>query len=153
MIIIVDNVENPPVRLSRKCDYALRALILMGKSNRVGYHRVAEIAAAEDIPPRYLEQIFLALKNAGILSAKSGPNGGYRLQRAPADIHLLDVVRLVDGPIAPARCVSRTAYEKCPREGRCSLQPILSDVRDAIASILDSMTLEEVCRTNAAPHR
>jgi Rrf2 family protein len=134
------------MRMSRKCDYALRALILMGSNPKAGYHNIAEIAKAEDIPSRYLEQIFLALKNAGILSAKSGPNGGYRLQKPPSEIKLLDIVRLVDGPVAPARCVSRTAYEKCAREGVCALRPVLSDVRDAIAKVLDSISLEDVCR-------
>jgi Rrf2 family protein len=132
--------------MSRKCDYALRALIRMAANPTAGYHSIADLAAAEDIPLRYLEQIFLALKNAGILSAKSGPKGGYRLQRDPSDITLIDVVRLIDGPVAPARCVSRTAYEKCPRESVCALRPVISDVRDAIAAVLESITLESVCK-------
>jgi len=134
------------MRMSRKCDYALRALILMGSNPKAGYFNIAQIARAEDIPSRYLEQIFLALKNAGVLNAKSGPNGGYRLQKPASDIKLLDVVRLIDGPVAPVRCVSRTAYEKCPREGVCALRPVLADVRDAIAQVLDSISLEDVCR-------
>ena len=135
-----------PMRMSRKCDYALRALIYMGMRERDGYFSIGEIAREEEIPLRYLEQIFIALKNAGMLSAKSGPSGGYRFRKAPRDISLIDVVRLIDGPVAPARCVSRTAYEKCPRERVCALRPVLSEVRDAIAEILDSITLEDVCR-------
>ena len=137
---------NTPMRMSKKCDYALRALIFMGLEERPGYYSIQEIASAEDIPFHYLEQIFIALKNAGILAAKSGPSGGYRLRKDPAEVSLIDIVRLIDGPVAPARCVSRTAYEKCPREAVCALRPVLSDVRDAIAAILDSISLEDVCR-------
>ncbi len=138
------------MRMSRKCDYALRSLILIGLDPHDGYHNIAEIAQAEDIPPKYLEQVLLALKNAGILSAKSGPNGGYRLQKDPAEIPVLDIVRLIDGPVAPARCVSRTAHEKCPRESICGLRPVLAEVRDAIAKILGDMTLADVCRKASA---
>lgn len=134
------------MRMSRKCDYALRALILMAAEPGPGYHSIAGVAAAEDIPVRYLEHVFLILKNAGILAAKSGPSGGYRLQKAPRDVTLIDVVRLIDGPVAPVRCVSHTAHESCPREAICALRPVLSDVRDAIAEILKSVTLEDVCR-------
>jgi len=134
------------MRLSRKCDYALRALILMASRDGDGYQSLAPIAEEEDIPLRYLEQVFLHLKNAGVLSSKSGPNGGYRLRRPPSEISLVEIVRIIDGPVAPARCVSQTAYEKCPREGKCSLQPVLLEVRDAIAGILEGMTLESVAR-------
>lgn len=134
------------MRMSRKCDYALRALIRMGVESKEGYHNISEIARAEEIPVKYLEQIFMALKNAGILSAKPGPSGGYRLRKPASDVTLIDIVRLIDGPVAPARCVSRTAYEPCPLEKRCALRPVLSDVRDAIARILNSITLAEVVR-------
>ena len=134
------------MRMSRKCDYALRALIRMGVDGKSGYHNISEIARAEEIPVKYLEQIFAALKKAGILSAKPGPSGGYKLRKPASDITLIDIVRLIDGPVAPVRCVSRTAYEPCPREKRCALRPVLSDVRDAIAKILNSITLEEVVR-------
>ncbi len=134
------------MRLSRKCDYALRALILMASRDDGGYHNIATIAREEDIPLRYLEQVFLALKNAGILSSKSGPMGGYKFRRAPSEINLVDIVRTIDGPVAPTRCVSHTAYEKCPRESVCALRPVLSDVRDAIAEILKSITLADACK-------
>lgn len=139
-------MENTPMRMSKKCDYALRALIFMGLEERPGYYSIHDIAAAEDIPFRYLEQIFLALKNSGILAARSGPSGGYRLRKDPSSVSLIDIVRLIDGPVAPARCVSRTAYDKCPRESVCALRPVLSEVRDAIAKILDSISLEDVCK-------
>jgi Rrf2 family transcriptional regulator, cysteine metabolism repressor len=134
------------MRLSRKCDYALRALILMASKDSGAYHGIAPIAKAEDIPLRYLEQVFLALKNAGILSSKSGPSGGYKFRRSPEEISLVDIVRIIDGPVAPARCVSQTAYEPCPREGSCSLRPVLADVRQAIADILKSITLADACK-------
>ncbi len=132
------------MRLSRKCDYALRALIRMVERGTDEYQGIADIAREEEIPLRFLEQVCLALKNAGILSSKSGPSGGYRLRRDPADVSLVEVVRIIDGPVAPARCVSHTAYESCPREGKCKLQPVLAEVRDAIAQILEGMTLASV---------
>ncbi len=134
------------MRLSKKCDYALRALILMASRGEAGYQSIAEIAGAEEIPLRYLEQVFLSLKNAGVLSSKSGPSGGYKLRKLPSEISLVEVVRIIDGPVAPARCVSHTAYEKCPREAVCALRPVLDDVRNAIAEILRSMTLEDVAK-------
>ena len=129
------------MRLSRKCDYAMRALIVMAERGSEAYLSIAEVAKAEDIPVRYLEQVFLVLKNAGILSSKSGPSGGYKLRRDPGEIRLVEIVRVVDGPVAPARCVSHTAHEGCPMEGRCKLRPVLAEVRDAIAGILESVTL------------
>ena len=134
------------MKLSRKCDYALRALVRMAMQQEPGYQNIAAIARQEDIPARYLEQIFLTLKNAGILSSKAGPGGGYRLCKAAGEIPLGRVIRLIDGPVAPVRCVSRTAYEKCPHEATCALRPIMKDVRDAIAGILDSITLEDACK-------
>jgi len=134
------------LKLSRKCDYALRALSLLAVREGDGYVSIADVAEAEDIPPRYLEQIFLALRNVGLLSSRAGPSGGYRLRKEPGEITLGEVVRLIDGPVAPARCVSETAYEKCPREDVCVLRPVLKEVRDSIAEILDSITIKDICR-------
>jgi len=134
------------MKLSRKCDYALRALVKIAMKGDDQYTSIAEITEGSDIPARYLEQVFLHLKNAGVLSSKAGPGGGYRLRREPRRINLLEIVRLVDGPVAPVRCVSRTAYEPCPHEDDCALRPIMSDVRDAIAGILSGLTLEDACK-------
>ena len=134
------------MKLSRKCDYAMRALIYAIAQGGQDYIKIADIADSEDIPARYLEQIFLTLKNSGILSSRVGPGGGYRLRKEPDNVTLGEIVRLIDGPVAPVRCVSQTAYEKCPLEGGCALRPVMKDVRDAIAEILDSITLAEICR-------
>jgi len=134
------------MKLSRKCDYALRALVKIAMKGDDEYTSIAEITEDSDIPARYLEQVFLHLKNAGVLSSKAGPGGGYRLRREPSRITLLEIVRLIDGPVAPVRCVSRTAYEPCPHEGDCALRPVMSDVRDAIAEILSGLTLEDACK-------
>jgi Rrf2 family protein len=98
----------------------------------------------------FLEQIFITLRNAGLLAAKAGPGGGYKLRRRPSEISLIEIVRLIDGPIAPVRCVSHTAHEECPHEESCPLRPIMSDVRDAIAKILEPLTLEDACRRAGA---
>ena len=122
----------------------------MAATETTHYMSIAELAEREAVPQRYLEQIFLALKNAGIISSKAGARGGYRLRKSPREIRLLEIVRLVDGPVAPVRCVSHTAYEKCPHEARCALRPIMEEVRDSIAEILEGITLEKAAAEGIA---
>ena len=110
--------------------------------------QIKELAEIENIPLKYLEQILLALKNAGLLNSKMGINGGYYLAKQPSEIDLGQIVRILDGPLAPIRCVSQMAYEPCdcPDENTCGLRLIMSDVRDAIANILENTTLEDMCK-------
>jgi len=110
--------------------------------------QVKEIAVREHIPTKFLEQILLALKNAGLLQSKMGVGGGYYLARPPAEISLGQIVRVLDGPLAPTRCVSQMAYEPCgcPDERTCGLRLVMLDVREAIAAILDRTTLADVTR-------
>jgi len=131
------------MKLSRKCDYCLRALVNLAGRDEGDYVSIATVAEEERLPVRYLEQIFLSLRKAGLLSSRAGPGGGYRLRKKPEEISLGQVVRLIDGPVAPVLCVSETAYEKCPHEKTCALRPVMKDVRDAIAKILDSITIED----------
>lgn len=108
--------------------------------------QMKEISQAENIPGKYLEQILLALKNAGLLNSKMGMGGGYYLARPPQQIFLGQIERILDGPLAPIRCVSQVAYEPCdcPDENSCGLRMVMSDVRDAIADILDHTSLQDV---------
>jgi len=107
-----------------------------------------DIAARQHIPIEFLEQILLALKRAGLLSSRMGINGGYRLIKAPKDITLGQVIRILDGPLAPIGCVSKTAYQKCgdcpyADHARCPVQQVMGTVRDAIAGILDNYSLAD----------
>ena len=136
------------MKLSKRGEYALRALINLGIAHEVGRSlvQVSEIADYERIPVKFLEQIMQSLKEAGLVSSQRGRFGGYRLARLASKIRLGDIIRLVEGPLAPIRCVSATAYEKCscPDEAHCGLRMIMLDVRNAISGILDRHTIADV---------
>lgn len=136
------------MKLSKRGEYALRALIDLGIAVHAGRDmlQLKEIARHERIPHRFLEQIFLQLREAGFVATKRGKHGGYFLKPDPSLISMGQIVRLIDGPLAPIGCVSQTAYEKCscPDEEHCGLRMLMLDVRNAIAAILDRYTLAQV---------
>lgn len=136
------------MKLSKKGEYALRALIDLGIAGDVGRElvQVTELSDKELIPAKFLEQIMQELKAAGFVIAQRGKFGGYRLARPAAEITIGSVVRFIDGPLAPIGCVSHTAYEKCscPDEEHCGLRMLMLDVRNAIAGILDRYSLADV---------
>ncbi|MFA5058199.1 MAG: Rrf2 family transcriptional regulator [Opitutaceae bacterium] len=136
------------MKLSKKGEYALRALIDLGIAGQVGRSlvQVTELASNEQLPVKFLEQIMQLLKEAGLVESERGKFGGYRLARPAGKISVGQVVRLIDGPLAPIGCVSQSAYEKCscPDETHCGLRMLMLDVRNAIASILDRYTLADV---------
>jgi Rrf2 family protein len=136
------------MKLSKKGEYALRALIDLGIAVEVGRSlvQVTELADHEKLPIKFLEQIMMVLKEAGLIESQRGKFGGYRLARPAGKIIIGQVVRLIDGPLAPIGCVSHTAYEKCscPDETHCGLRMLMLDVRNAITSILDRYSLADV---------
>ena len=136
------------MKLSKKGEYALRALIDLGIAAEVGRSlvQVSELAEKEKIPVKFLEQIMQFLKEQGLVESQRGKFGGYRLSRSAAKITVGSVVRAIDGPLAPIGCVSHTAYEKCscPDEVHCGLRMLMLDVRNAIAGILDRYSLADV---------
>ncbi len=136
------------MKLSKKGEYALRALIDLGIAAEVGRSlvQVSELADKERIPVKFLEQIMQLLKEEGFVESQRGKFGGYRLARPSAKITVGSVVRIIDGPLAPIGCVSHTAYEKCscPDEVHCGLRMLMLDVRNAIAGILDRYSLADV---------
>jgi len=132
------------MKLSTKGEYASRAMLELSLYYPNGLLHIREISEAQDIPERFLEQILLLLKRAGYLRSKKGPNGGYRLAKAPSEISVAEVIRVMDGPLAPIDCVSVTAHEFCPREKYCGLKWLWKDVRDAIAKILEGTTFEDL---------
>jgi Rrf2 family protein len=136
------------MKLSKKGEYALRALIDLGIAAEVGRSlvQVAELAEKEQIPVKFLEQIMQLLKEEGFIASQRGKFGGYRLARPANKITIGSVVRIIDGPLAPIGCVSHTAYEKCscPDETHCGLRMLMLDVRNAIAGILDRYSLADV---------
>jgi len=136
------------MKLSKRGEYGLRSLIDLGLAHELGRDllQLNELAEAEKIPVKFLEQIVLDLKQGGFLESVRGKYGGYRLARPAKEIVAGQVVRYLDGPLAPICCVSQTAYERCtcPDEAHCGLRMLMLDVRNAIANILDRYTLADV---------
>lgn len=136
------------MKLSKKSEYGLRALIELTMAHGRTTMQRHEIAARQHIPVEFLEQILLALKRAGLLSSRRGMNGGYSLIKSPEEITVGQVIRILDGPLAPIGCVSKTAYHKCQDcpyadKAHCPVQDVMGPVRDAIAGILDHCTLQD----------
>jgi Rrf2 family protein len=140
------------MRLSKRGEYGLRAMMMLADTPNLGgpypVMQIKEISQRENIPAKFLEQILLALKNAGMLQSKMGVGGGYYLARSPQEITLGHIERVLDGPLAPIRCVSQMAYEPCgcPDAEICGLRMVMGDVRNAIASILDQTSLADVTK-------
>jgi Rrf2 family protein len=135
------------MKLTKRGEYGLKALIdLAAQDDPQAATQIKDIAKRQQIPMKFLEQILLTLKNAGMLRSRAGLGGGYSLAKAPAEITLGQIVRLLDGPLAPIPCVSQMAYERCvcEDEATCGLRLAMLDVRNAIAEILDQTTLADV---------
>ena len=136
------------MRLTKRGEYALRALIDFGIAYELGRPlvKVSELVEKERLPVEFLEQILMQLREAGYVMTKRGKAGGYYLAKPPKEIRFGEVIRLIDGPLAPIACVSQTAYEKCtcPDEVHCGLRMLMLDVRNAIARILDRYVLSDV---------
>lgn len=136
------------MKLTKRGEYALRALIDLAIAREAGRDLLPlkEVAARENIPLPFLEQIFAQLREAGIVDGKRGKHGGFFLARPATNIFIGEIVRLIDGPLAPIGCVSHTAYKKCscPDEAHCGLRLLMLDVRNAIADILDRYSLAQV---------
>jgi len=136
------------MKLSKKSEYGLRALLELTIAHGKTTLQRHEIAHHQHIPIEFLEQILLTLKRAGLVASRRGIKGGYTLIKQPKEITLGHVIRLLDGPLAPIGCVSKTAYQKCnecpyANKTRCPLQQVMGAVRDAIAGILDHYTLAD----------
>ena len=136
------------MKLSKRGEYALRALIDFGIAHELGRPllKIGELVAKERLPVKFLEQILTQLRGAGYIQTKRGKSGGYFLAKPAREISLGKVIRLIDGPLAPISCVSLTAYERCscPDEDHCGLRMLMLDVRNAIARILDRYVLADV---------
>lgn len=132
--------------LSRKAKYALKALRLIALAGEGRSQRAEDLAAAEGIPRKFLEQALAQLRRHGVLTSRTGPGGGYLLARPAAEIPLGKIVRLLDGPLAPLPCASETAYrpcDECEDIEACGIRIVMRRVRDATAAILDGTSLEE----------
>jgi Rrf2 family protein len=145
------------MKLSKRGEYALRALIDLGIASELGLPmlQASELAAKERLPVKFLEQIFTQLKAAGYVQTRRGKFGGYSLAKKMSRIRFGTVIRLIDGPLAPIRCVSQTAYVRCscPDEVHCGLRMLMFDVRNAITKLLDRYTLADIVQITLRKYR
>jgi Rrf2 family protein len=135
--------------LSKKAKYALKALLFLAREENKGPILISEIAEKEAIPKKFLEQILLELRKQGILQSQKGKGGGYFLGKPSDVISMGQVIRIIDGPLAPLPCVSQMAYRKCDEckdERTCGIRLVMKDVRDSTARILDGVSLMDVIR-------
>jgi Rrf2 family protein len=134
--------------LSKRTQYSLRALYALARNHGRGPVLIAQMAREEAIPKKFLEQILLSLKGSELVVSKKGKGGGYALARPPQEISIGEVIRRIEGPLAPLPCASETRFRKCdecPDIETCGTRIVMREVRDAIAEILDRTTLAMVC--------
>lgn len=132
--------------LSKKTQYAFRALTHLVEKYNQGPVLISEISVKKKVPLKFLENILLELKKAGILESKKGKGGGYYLKEHPSKTHVATVIRIVDGPIAMLPCVSLYFYQRCKNcnEQHCGLHDLMIQVRDATLNILEHRTLKDL---------
>lgn len=132
--------------LTQKAKYGLKALLMLAQREQGQFTLVAEIAERQKLPRKYLELILLELRKQGFLHSQRGKNGGFRLAKPADQITFGQIIRVLDGPLAPFPCASLTGYRKCEDcadEQVCAVRKQMRRVRDAMAAILDSTTLAE----------
>jgi Rrf2 family protein len=133
--------------LTAKGKYALKALAYLAALEPLASTQSSDIAAANAIPKKFLNVILGELRKASIVQSRKGPGGGYRLARPAKEISIGYVIRIIDGPLAPIACASRTAYRPC-RDCKdmknCTVRLMMTNVRDAISDVLDRVTLAEM---------
>lgn len=137
------------MRLSSRGDYATRVLLELSTAEGPRALSVHQLASRTGISEKYLEQIMLRLREAQVVRSRRGAHGGYELARRPQEISVGEVVRLMDGPLAPSPCASQSAHiacpvYRCPSEAGCVMRGLWTDVRDAIAGVLDTTTFGDL---------
>ena len=140
--------------ISQKAKYALRALVSLARAGRGESRMIGEIAQEQAIPKKFLEQILLELKRAGFVNSRRGRMGGYELLKAPEEIMYGEVLRLIDGPIAPLPCLSKIAYKKCEDcrdEAACEIRHVFERVTVATRAVLDRTSLADSLSLEALP--
>ncbi len=132
------------MKLTSRSEYALLALVYLARNDSEGFISVETVAVAQEIPPKFLEQILLALKRAKYLRSSKGQHGGYRLARPADKISLAEVIRLFDGALAPTESVSLNFYEPTPIEKEQNLVAVFKEIRDYVSNMLETTTIADV---------
>jgi Rrf2 family protein len=138
--------------ITQKMKYALKALMVMAdeRSGAGQALRIEEIAQRSGAPKRFLEHILLEIRNAGVIASIRGRNGGYMLIKDPSAVSLSELLRLIDGPIAPLACLSRRAYQRCDDcsdEESCRIRKVFAEVFWSYLLIIESLTLADLSRS------
>ena len=136
----------PRMRISKKTDYALRALFTLVEHYQRDPIPIRELARRNEVPKRFLEQIMLDLKSQGWVDSVAGVRGGYLLARNPNQITMGEIVRHFDGIISPIECVSVSGYKRCTQEPVCRFRRVFLDARNYVSRLMDSATLAEIAK-------
>jgi Rrf2 family protein len=137
------------MRISKKAEYALRALVVMTREKRT--FQIHELSKLENIPVKFLEQILLALRHAGVLGSKRGVGGGYVLRKDPSEITVAEVIAVLDGPLAPVPCAAVRPAEgcSCPSPETCSVRLFMTGLREKLSALLADTTIEDLAKLGA----
>ena len=139
--------------LSQKAKYALRALMMLAEQPDADMVMIADIAERENVPRKFLEAILVDLRKRGLLDSRRGKHGGYRLAKPAETISFGEIIRIVDGPLAPLPCASKSGFrpcDDCTDVDTCSVRWLMQRVRDATADILDNCTLADALKHRQA---
>jgi Rrf2 family protein len=145
--------------ITQKMKYALKALLALADEaakDKPQPLTIEEIAKRSDTPKRFLEHILLEIRNAGVIASIRGRSGGYGLIKKPADVSLSELLRLIDGPIAPLPCLSRRAYQRCDDctdEASCRIRKVFAEVFWSYLVLIDSLTLEDMLRSGVVANQ
>ncbi|MCB5408396.1 RrF2 family transcriptional regulator [Pseudogemmobacter faecipullorum] len=140
--------------ITQKMKYALKALLVLGDESRrdtPSALTIEEIARRSGTPKRFLEHILLEVRNAGVIASTRGRSGGYSLIKRPGEVPISELLRLIDGPIAPLPCLSRTAYQRCEDcadEASCRIRKVFAEVFWSYLLLIESLTLEDMLRSD-----
>jgi Rrf2 family protein len=144
-------MPHQPRMLSSKAKYALRAILHLAEHAPTGeWLQTSDVAEQERVPRKFLEAIFVQLRDHGIVESRRGAQGGHRFLRDPAAVSVADIIRILDGPLALTPCASRTRFRQCADcvdISVCRLQPLMQQARDAVAGVLENCSLAELART------
>lgn len=132
------------MKLSTRAEYGLRAMFELARQFGEGPVSLRSIAEKQDISENYLEQLMAVLRKSGLVESVRGAQGGYMLAAAPQEINVGDVIRVLEGPIAPMECVSENSKKDCGRAGTCASRLVWERVRDSITKVLDGFTLSDM---------
>ena len=140
------------MKVSTRGEYGVRAMVALAAHYGSGPMSIASIARESSVPYAYLEQLIAPLRKAGLVESRRGAQGGYLLTRAPIDVRVGDVYRVMEGPVAPMDCVSEDISEQtCPLIDGCQTRPVWLKVRDSIVDAIDSMTLDDLINNKVRP--